>query len=282
MQPREYRGILLAPVNGADNPCGADLENDPAFTAFDRATQGKPEQQIGKTIIPAEEPDWKSVGRLAIELLARTKDLRVAVHMTKALLHTDGLPGLADGLTVLQRFVETYWEGLHPRLDPDDGNDPTMRVNILATLTAADVLSTVRATPLISSRTVGRFSYRDVEAAGASSSATNGGGGTSLATIDAAGLDCELGALEGQIAAAKASSTALKSVESMLSELLGAGVAPTFGPLAALLQKIAGFLQAALARRVPTADGEATPGADDGARRTLSGGRLRVGRDPVA
>ena len=66
-------------------------------------------------------------------------------------------------MTVLQRFVETYWEGLHPRLDPADGNDPTMRVNILATLAAPDVLSTVRATPLISSRTVGRFSYRDVE-----------------------------------------------------------------------------------------------------------------------
>src|SRR5580698_4323912 len=119
---------LLAPVS-ADDPCGADLEyGDPAFTAFDRATQGKPEQQIGSTIIPAEEPDWKAVGRQAIDLLARTKDLRVAVQLTKALLHTDGLRGLADGLTVLQRFVESYWEGLHPRLDPSDGNDPTMRV----------------------------------------------------------------------------------------------------------------------------------------------------------
>src|SRR5579862_8667 len=91
---------LLAPVS-ADNPCGADLEyGDQAFTAFDRATQGKPEQQIGSTIIPAEEPDWKTVGRLATELLARTKDLRVAVHLTKALLHTDGLRGLADGVTL--------------------------------------------------------------------------------------------------------------------------------------------------------------------------------------
>ena len=57
--------VLLAPVS-ADNPCGADLEyGDPAFAALDRATRGKPEQQIGSTIIPAEEPDWKAVGRQA-------------------------------------------------------------------------------------------------------------------------------------------------------------------------------------------------------------------------
>ena len=68
--------VLLAPVS-ADNPCGADLEyGDPAFAALDRATRGKPEQQIGSTVIPAEEPDWKAVGRQAVELLGRTKDLR--------------------------------------------------------------------------------------------------------------------------------------------------------------------------------------------------------------
>ena len=90
MQTAEIEA-LLAPVSAEDS-CGADLEyGDPAFTAFDRATQGKPEQQIGSTIIPAEEPDWKAVGRQAIQLLGRTKDLRVAVHLTKALLHTDGL-----------------------------------------------------------------------------------------------------------------------------------------------------------------------------------------------
>src|SRR5580693_8987855 len=96
---------LLAPI-GPDDPCGANLEyGDAAFTALERATQAKPEQQIGSTIIPAEEPDWKLVGRQAVDLFARTKDLRVAVHLTKALLNTDGLGGLANGLTLLDRLV---------------------------------------------------------------------------------------------------------------------------------------------------------------------------------
>ncbi|HLK90242.1 MAG TPA: type VI secretion system protein TssA [Polyangia bacterium] len=243
---------LLAPVS-AETPCGADLEYDAGFAALDRATQGKPEQQIGATIIPAEEPDWKAVSRQAVELMGRTKDLRVAVYLTKGLLHTEGLKGFADGLTVLQRLLETYWEGLFPRLDPDDGNDPTMRFNILSTLTAADVLSAVRAAPMISSRTVGRFSYRDLEAATAAPA--DGSGGTTVATIEAAGLDADLEGLQQQAAVAQAATAAVKQIEAVIGAIVGPGVGPSFATLAALLQKISGFLQSILGRRVPSAAG---------------------------
>src|SRR5947209_1072212 len=121
--------VLVSPVPGSE-PCGPDLEyGDPAFAVLERAAQGKPEQQIGSTIIPAEPPDWKAVGRQASELLSRTKDLRIAVHLAKALLHTDGLKGFAAGLTVIDKIIQSYWDGVHPRLDPDDDNDPTMRLN---------------------------------------------------------------------------------------------------------------------------------------------------------
>ncbi len=50
---------LLAPVS-PDDQCGADLEYDASFSEIDRLSQGKPEQQIGTTIVPAEEPDWKN------------------------------------------------------------------------------------------------------------------------------------------------------------------------------------------------------------------------------
>jgi len=244
---------ILAPIS-PDDPCGANLEyGDAAFTAFERAAQAKPEQQIGSTIIPAEEPDWKAVGHQAVDLLARTKDLRVVAHLTKALLNTDGLRGFGAGLTVLDRLIQGYWEGLHPRLDPDDDQDPTMRLNILATLSASDVLSTVRTTPLIVSRTVGRFSFRDVEAALADTSpAANGAGHTTTATIEAAAMDCELASLQEQTTAALTGAAALKSLESTLVERVGSAMAPSFGALTLLLQKIAGFLQATLARRFPS------------------------------
>src|SRR5262245_56763453 len=115
---------LLAPVS-AENPCGADLEyGDPAFAELERSVQGKPEQQIGNTVVPAADPEWKLVERQATQLLGRTKDLRVSVHLANALLRVHGLRGFADGLGLLGKLVESYWDGLHPRLDPDDGNDP--------------------------------------------------------------------------------------------------------------------------------------------------------------
>src|SRR5450631_2569571 len=129
--------LLLAPVTGAE-PCGPDLEySDPAFAELVRATQGTPEEKQGEKVLrKAEAPDWRAVTRYGIELLGRTKDLRVCVHLTKAFIHTDGIQGLARGAALLSAVVQTYWEGVHPRLDPEDGNDPTMRKDVLATLTA--------------------------------------------------------------------------------------------------------------------------------------------------
>ena len=42
-------------------PCGEDLEYDPAFMALEEAARGKPEQQFGDTVIPAQAPDWRQV-----------------------------------------------------------------------------------------------------------------------------------------------------------------------------------------------------------------------------
>ena len=57
--------------------------------------QGKPEVQYGKTITAAEPPDWKSVRRTASELLARSRDLRLVVHLLRANLSLHGIAGLA-------------------------------------------------------------------------------------------------------------------------------------------------------------------------------------------
>src|SRR5947207_2381665 len=121
---------LLGPTS-ADPPCGPDLEYDRDFVELERMAQGKPERQLGEVVTPAEPPEWKQVGQQARALMGRTKDLRVAAHLTKALLRTAGLAGFADGMHLVRGLIERYWDGVHPRLDPDD-NDPTMRVNALA------------------------------------------------------------------------------------------------------------------------------------------------------
>ena len=94
---------LLEPVSD-DSPCGPNLEYDDAYAAFERAARGKAEQQYGETIIPAEEPDWPEVRRLGVELVARTKDLRVACQLARGLLETDGLTEFAASLALIRGY----------------------------------------------------------------------------------------------------------------------------------------------------------------------------------
>jgi len=48
----------LAAEISPDAPCGANLEYDAALSELERIAQGKPEQQMGDTVIAAEEPDF--------------------------------------------------------------------------------------------------------------------------------------------------------------------------------------------------------------------------------
>jgi type VI secretion system protein ImpA len=124
---------LLAPISG-QHTCGPNLEYDPQMRALEEAARGKPEQQFGDTVIPAVDPDWGAVAELASELLGRSKDLRVAVHLTRAWLRIEGYGGFARGLALLRGLLEQYWDGVYPQLDPDDNLDPMMRLNALAPL----------------------------------------------------------------------------------------------------------------------------------------------------
>lgn len=152
---------LLAPL--ADMPpCGADLEYE-GVTALEEMAAIKPERQMGNVILPAEEPDWRAVRRHSDELWQQTRDLRVASRLALALLATEGWQGWADGLSLMQGLLTQWWDDVHPRLDPADGYDPTIRVSAIGYLAEPGMaLRMLRLLPLASSRQLGRFSYRDV------------------------------------------------------------------------------------------------------------------------
>lgn len=134
MLTNELAATLLAPI-GEASPCGDDLEYDADFTALVSAAQGKPEQQFGDTVIPAVEPEWREVGEQAQGILRRSKDVRAAVLLLRASTRMQGVEGFATALQLLNGLLDTFWEGIHPKLDADDGNDPTMRLNALVPLT---------------------------------------------------------------------------------------------------------------------------------------------------
>jgi type VI secretion system protein ImpA len=146
-------------------PAGPNLEFDPDFIELERLVQGKPEQQYGSLVVPAEEPDWKAALATGKQLLQRTYDLRVMAHMAVARLHVEGVSGFAAGLGLCRQVLQTRWNLAHPQLDPDDDNDPTLRSNALLRMAEpAWVLRTLRNLPLARSIRAGAVTWRDIAA----------------------------------------------------------------------------------------------------------------------
>ncbi|MDG4562604.1 MAG: type VI secretion system protein TssA [Candidatus Competibacter sp.] len=273
---------LLSDV-AADMPCGEDLEYDPLFAEMEKLAQETPERQYGDTIIPAEPPDWRGVKKAALSLLERTRDLRVAVYLARALLQSDGFPGFAEGLALVEGLIERYWDGVYPLLDPDDDNDPTLRINTIVALCDSETtLRDLRETPLVSSRALGRFSLRDVQVAMGVLTPV-AGDDEELPTqsrLDAAFQDADLEVLQATAEAVAGARERVEQIEAALTDQVGVTQAPDMSDLTGVLKEVRQVLTEQLQRRGVSATGE-TEGqgeSEDGAASgAATGQRLVVG-----
>jgi len=151
---------LLLDAISADFPCGDDLEYDAAFLQLERDALGRPERVMGDAVQPAEPPQWREIERACTTLLQRSKDLRITHYLAQATLACEGLPGLSNSLLLIRDLLTEYWLHLHPQLDADDGNDPTVRVNALAGLACDTTIALLRETTLVRSRIFGPVTVR--------------------------------------------------------------------------------------------------------------------------
>ncbi len=151
--------LLLAAVS-ATSPCGEDMEYDAQFLQLERDAKGQPERSMGDAILPAEPPEWRSIQQQSLDLLQRSKDLRITHFLLQSALALQGVAGLADALTLINALLREYWADLHPRLDADDDNDPTVRINALSGLTGDATIRLLRESILTRSRTFGAVSLR--------------------------------------------------------------------------------------------------------------------------
>lgn len=236
-------GVLGEAVAG-DAPCGPNLEYDPAFQELERNLLGKPEVQYGSTVTPAVPPDWKLVRRQAVELLGRTRDLRIAVPLARAMLALQGLPGLASGLQAIEGMLEAHWQDVHPQLDPDDGDDPTLRINSLATLAdGATVLREVHDATFVHLPELGPLSLRQLDYATGEVPTPAGQTALSLQSIDKAMQVVPQDALRQALAAAAQAHASVVNIEATLVRRVGNGQALNLAPLLRPLARIVATLR---------------------------------------
>lgn len=236
-------GVLEQALAG-DQPCGPNLEYDPAFQELERNLVGKPEVQYGNTITPAVPPDWKTVRRQAVELLGRTRDLRVAVPLARALLALEGLPGFASGLQAIHGMLETHWDSVHPQLDPDDDDDPTLRINSLGPLTdQATVLRELHDTAFVQLPGLGPLSLRQLDYATGEAPVPDGQTALASASIEKAFQAVPQETVQQALGAATQAHASVTDIETMLVRRVGNTQALNLAPLLRPLARIAAVLQ---------------------------------------
>ena len=283
---------LLAPIT-PELPCGDDLAYDPAYLELERKTKGTADTQFSEAL----EPDWKSVLRESQDLLGRTKDLRVSVYLALSALVIEGLPGFAAGLGVLRSILEEHWDDCHPRLDPEDDNDPLERMNILVALAppAGGYEDPMRFrdrildSPLCRSVQAGIFGLRHllVRDGELSSSPTAKGADSAskppdAALIDAAFMDTDVDLLIENGASLTSALEHVTAIDQLLTEKVGVGSAIDLAGIIKLLKQASKYIQGYLLQRgvgveetveetTPEDDGWGTPAAATTSRPSLGG-----------
>ena len=114
------RNDLLNPIS-ADNPTGKNLRYDPLYDKIKEARREDKDVPQGDWQIERKLADWPLTIKLTSDALAtKTKDLQLAVWLTQALLRREGVASFREGLDLISKLLEMYWEGIYP--EPEDGD----------------------------------------------------------------------------------------------------------------------------------------------------------------
>jgi type VI secretion system protein ImpA len=234
MEKLDIEGMLWA--ISPEAPSGTNIEYDPAYLDLETMARGKTAVQFrpDEPVTLAEDPNWEDVEKRCLDLLQRSKHLRVVLYLTIARLRRHGIAGLRDGLALLHGFLERYWDTCYPRLDAEDNNDPTERLNVIGALSLPpedrifDFRDRFLKTPLCESRRLGRFGLRQILLARGELAPSAGQETPEVSAIESAFEEADPEALKDTLAALDASAGSLKAVQALLVEKLGADKALNF------------------------------------------------------
>ncbi|HUT30749.1 MAG TPA: type VI secretion system protein TssA [Sedimentisphaerales bacterium] len=275
---------LLSEVS-PEAPCGEDLSYDQSFLALEDMVRTKGTGGVvAGTEDAAAEPNWREVRETSLGLLQRSKDLRLAMYLTLALLKMEGIDGLRDGLVVLRGLLERYWDHLYPQLDPDDNNDPLQRMNILQSLSPPSVSEQdpmkfkqrLAEVPLSNSARIGRFNLRDIQIAKGEIAVADDKAASApdAALIDAAFQDTATDELLATGQAAQGAIEQVAAITTVFSKNASQGQSPDLSGFQAVLGSIHKCVQEYLARRgygESVAEGEGAGGESQQGGAPLTG-----------
>ncbi len=248
--------VELAKPISTEDPCGPDLEGDLDFmnttarlevalpaSYFRRDDDGR---QIAFDRTGIEFPvAFADLGKL----LERSRDLRLFVLAAKLTILNRDVPGFVASLSAMADLLGAYWEEMHPRTM--DGDFVMREVALQGLDELATVVLPLQHAPLFVSRRIGPFMFRSQLVASGETKLVEGEQHPDASTIQVALGEVEADDLVAVLGQVNAARDALARLRTIWLEKVGVDHPLGFPRLATLLDQIAAFLDAAVARRVP-------------------------------
>jgi type VI secretion system protein ImpA len=222
---------LMRPLSDAA-PCGHSLEDSSMLAEFDAYKLFGQQIVIGtrrpgqKEDEPPPPPPWEEIGGKALAALARSKDLRVLVHLSAAQLWKEGLLPFCETLRVAAGWLEAWFDAVYPRVDEDIYFRTNALNNFNDRLAIVDAL---RRTPLVSTRSTGPISLRHIEMATGIVPVTKSDAiPPKEGEINTAFAAAPLVDLQAQIAAVKGALDSLARIDARMAAAGGVDATPSF------------------------------------------------------
>lgn len=112
---------LLEPIPGQD-PCGVSVRYEGCYDEIQEARRAD-DMSLPRDIWQKnmKVADWRVVERVCVDALtSKSKDLQLAAWLLESRTVRCGFSGAEDGMRLLLRLCERYWESAFPKLDEDD------------------------------------------------------------------------------------------------------------------------------------------------------------------
>jgi len=129
----DYYQPLLYPVS-QENPCGEQLDYDPAFIMLQSRLQPKLGAEYGNFVEAAEPINWTETERDCLSLLQKSRDVRLVIILMRCRLRKVGLPAITEGAEALHALLSAWPDDLHPQLLDEGEFAPMLRANAFAEL----------------------------------------------------------------------------------------------------------------------------------------------------
>jgi type VI secretion system protein ImpA len=233
---------LRQPIS-EESPSGENLEYDPQYMEMETLFQTSGEASIEVEGQDDSGPDWKGIEKLSGELLTRTKDLRIQAYAALSSIYMHGLVEFRNNIEGLKVFLDEFWDSVHPQLDPDDDNDPMLRMNCMAVLNEYSLIAiALERVKLVEMKGIGKFGPRDAALAQGTVTPEEGEDVPDINLVRQAFITAEPEYLEELYAAVSGTIDLFAEIDSVWRDKTGEPTGPSFNVAEKALKGIAAVL----------------------------------------